>query len=269
MADLLLHSMAEFACIILPSLEIAGAKRIVEVGSEYGTMTERLIEFTRKRNGELISIDPTPSPHADELFQQSNHSRLIKDLSLNVLGGLEAGAYLIDGDHNYYTVYNELTLSWEKSRKDGRHYLAFFHDVGWPWGKRDLYYDPERIPEEYRQPYAWDKGVTLDNPGVIDGGFRGEGAWAVALREGGPRNGVLTAIDDFVTGKTEHFLWAHIPAVFGLGILYDRTALWVTTLTQFLFPYHESPLLARLERNRLECYLKVIEWQDMHNEGHV
>ena len=27
------------------------------------------------------------------------------------------------------------------------------HDVGWPYGRRDLYYAPEQIPEEFRQPY--------------------------------------------------------------------------------------------------------------------
>ena len=30
-----------------------------------------------------------------------------------------------------------------------------------------------------------------------------------------------------------------------------------------------NPLLARLERNRLECYLKVIEWQDRYYEGTI
>jgi tRNA A22 N-methylase len=76
MADLLLHSMAEFTCIILPSLEIAGAKRIVEIGSEYGEMTEKLIEYTGKQGGELISIDPSPLPQAEKLFKQHPHARL-------------------------------------------------------------------------------------------------------------------------------------------------------------------------------------------------
>jgi hypothetical protein len=269
MADLLLHSMAEFTCIILPSLEIAGAKQIVEIGSEYGEMTEKLIEYTGKQGGELISIDPSPLPQAEKLFKQHPHARLIQDMSLNVLGEFDADAYLVDGDHNYYTVYNELVLSWGKVQKEEKHYLGFFHDVGWPCGKRDIYYNPDRIPGDFLQPYAWDKGVTLDNPGVIDGGFRGEGVWAVALNEGGPRNGILTAIDDFVMDKTDHFLWAYIPVVFGLGILYDRHAPWVAQLTRFLFPFHDNSLLSRLERNRLECYLKVIEWQDRYHEENI
>ena len=32
--------------------------------------------------------------------------------------------------------------------------VLILHDVCWPYGRRDLYYVPERIPEEFRQPYA-------------------------------------------------------------------------------------------------------------------
>ena len=38
--------------------------------------------------------------------------------------------------------------------------VCFLHDVGWPYGRRDLYYAPERIPEEFRQPWA-QKGLRL------------------------------------------------------------------------------------------------------------
>ncbi len=31
--------------------------------------------------------------------------------------------------------------------------VLILHDVGWPYGRRDLYYTPETIPEEFRQPY--------------------------------------------------------------------------------------------------------------------
>jgi hypothetical protein len=53
-----------------------------------------------------------------------------------------------------------------------------------------------------------------------------------------------------------------VPAVFGLGVLYDRHAPWTPALNEFLAPWHQNSLLATLERNRLECYLRVIEWQD-------
>ena len=64
-------------------------------------------------------------------------------------------AALIDGDHNWYTVYNELQLLAEVAREAGAPLpVLIMHDVGWPYGRRDLYYAPEQIPEEFRQPYA-------------------------------------------------------------------------------------------------------------------
>lgn len=262
MSDLLIHSMSEFAGILLPALEIAGARHVVEVGAEHGTMTRLLLDHVETQEGTLTSIDTDPPPHAEALFQGRPCGRLVRSPSLDVLPALAADAYLVDGDHNYFTVLHESRHIWEQSRRHGRPFLVFYHDVGWPCARRDLYYAPERIPERFRHPHSWDHGVTLDEPGVVPGGFRGEGRWAAALREGGPGNGVLTAIEDFVLGKEEHLLWAMIPAVFGLGILFESRAPWTEAMRAHLLPYHENPLLARLERNRLECYLRVIEWQD-------
>lgn len=269
MPELLIHSMAEFRDILLPALRITGARRIVEVGAEYGTMTEALIAHTGEAGGTLVSIDPKPSPQAEALFDAHAHARLIRGLSLETLAGLDADAYLIDGDHNWYTVLNECRLVWENCERAKLPFLAFFHDVGWPCARRDLYYAPERIPAEARQPYSWERGMTLGEPGTIDGGFRGAGQFATALREGGPRNGVLTAIEDFIEGKEERLLWARIPAVFGLGILFDRDAPWTQELASFLLPYHDHPLLATLEQNRLANYLRVIELQDEKERARV
>lgn len=268
MPDLLIHSMAEFADIIVPALKIAKAKTIAEIGIESGTMTQRLLEYTSAEGGELISIDPLPSERAQELFEQSDHARLIEDVSLNALSSFVADAYLVDGDHNYYTVLNESRLIWEQVRKAGKHFLVFYHDVAWPCARRDQYCDPTRIPPDFLQPHVWDKGLTLDNPGVVDGGFRGDGRWACAAQDGGPRNGVLTALEDFVEGKGD-LCWVVIPAVFGLGILFDRRAPWTEELAQLLLPYHMNPLIARLERNRLDCYLGVLAWQDQVSEATV
>ncbi|MBD3160979.1 MAG: class I SAM-dependent methyltransferase [Candidatus Eisenbacteria bacterium] len=266
MADMLIHSMAEHAGILLPALRISGAKEIVEIGSEYGTMTRLLLEWTRSRDGRLIAVDPSPSREAEDLFASEPNAELVRARSLDVLDGIDADAYLVDGDHNYYTVLNESTKIWERTRTNGRPFLVFYHDVSWPWGRRDLYYDPPSIPAEHRHSHTWDRGVTLDDPGTIDGGFRGMGSWACALQEGGPRNGVLTAIEDFLVGKEEELGWICVPAVFGLGALFSLQAPWLREMAAHLLPYHQNPLLERLERNRLECYLNVIAWQDRWNE---
>lgn len=265
MADLLLHSLAEHRETILGTLGIAGARRIVEIGTEDGHMTRALLEHVDACDGELVCVDPSPSAEAEALLASHPRARLERGRSLEVLPRLAAAdAYLVDGDHNWHTVRNESEIVWARTRAAGRPFLALYHDVGWPWARRDLYYDPAGIPPAFRQPHTFDHGVAPDEPGVVAGGFRGEGRWACALTEGGPRNGVLTAIEDFVAGREERFRWALVPAVFGLGVLFESDAPWADALTRGLLPLHLHPLLDRLERNRIELYLRVLDWQDRH-----
>src|SRR5206468_8132621 len=118
-----------------------------------------------------------------ELVQKTSHEAL-RDLEL-------PDAVIIDGDHNYYTVSEELRLIDE--RAPGREIpLLMFHDIGWPHGRRDAYWNPETIPEEQRQPAVKRGFIFPGEPGVVD---RGMPMYSTAKREGGPRNGVLTAIE--------------------------------------------------------------------------
>jgi hypothetical protein len=175
-------------------------------------------------------------------------------------------AWFVDGDHNYYTVFNELRAIDDIQRRAGKPILAFLHDVSWPCARRDFYYAPERIPAGWRHPHSFDHGVRLgDDAPALGRGFRGENQFAVALPNGGERNGVLTAVEDFLASADSEqrpLYYVHVPAVFGLGVIFDAGADWSSALAEFLLPYHANPLIARLEENRLRNYLEVIEWQD-------
>jgi hypothetical protein len=267
MQDLLIHSMLELEPLIAPALDACAAQRIVEVGAEHGGMSARLAEFTRARNGELVSIDPAPSKaFCDWLADTSG----VRHIALPSLGVLEQqrdiDAWFVDGDHNWHTVFHELKAIRSASARDGKPLLVFLHDVSWPCARRDCYYQPARIPSEHLQRHRFDAGVTLDSHGLLTNrGFRGNGQFAWAEFEGGPRNGVLTAIEDFVAQEIEQgqtLGWACIPAVFGLGVLFDLEASWANELADLLAPWHKNPLLMSLEENRLRNYLAVIEWQD-------
>jgi hypothetical protein len=267
MSDLLIHSMAEFGDLILHLLDLADAQTVVEIGAEFGGMTQPLADYCERRRGALIAIDPAPAPEFTAWVTGRPHVRHIARPSLDVIGDLaDIDAWVIDGDHNYYTVFHELCLADRSAGRDGRPLLAVLHDVGWPCARRDMYYAPDRIPCEFRQPCSHDAGVTLDDPGYrLHRGFRGAGQFAWALQAGGARNGVLTAIEDFChQAETDgrRLLYAHIPAVFGLGVLFDAAAPWADAMADAVLPYHDNMLLARLERNRLRNYLTVLDWQD-------
>lgn len=263
---LLIHSLAEFSSVTLPVLAAAGARSVCEIGAEHGGNSSVVGDWLRSRGGTLVSIDPAPgAAFLEWVTRNADVARHLPATSLEVIETVGAhDAWFVDGDHNWYTVFNELSLIHRVQRAARRPLLVFLHDVGWPCARRDLYYAPQRVPEAFRQPHSFELGVVPGARAAIDGGFRGCGAFAVALQEGGPRNGVLTAIEDFAAGVGEPLMWAQVPGVFGLGVLFDSDHPAADAMAQLLAPLHEHPLLARLEANRLANYLKVIEWQDRH-----
>ena len=267
MSELLIHSMSEFSSLIMPCLEEAKVVSISEIGSEFGGMSRTLADYCAAHDGTLTCIDPEPAEGFAQWAQGEAHVDHRALPSLEALGGCSAAdAWFVDGDHNYYTVFHELTAIDALQSAAGKPLLAFLHDVSWPCARRDFYYAPERIPAAWRHPHSYEAGVNLDFGGAFDNqGLRGMGNFAVALEAGGERNGVLTAVEDFLKdADTEErpLYYVHVPAVLGLGIVFDANAPWAGALAEFLLPYHANPLIARLEENRLRNYLEVIAWQD-------
>ncbi|NNE74448.1 MAG: class I SAM-dependent methyltransferase [Acidimicrobiales bacterium] len=204
--------------VVSPLVLASKAKRIVEIGALRGETTALMLE-SLGADAELHVIDPVPefdpAEHEAEFPGQYIFHRA---LSLDVLP--TAGAFdvaLIDGDHNWYTVYNELKQLAAGARQAEQPLpLLVMHDVGWPYGRRDLYYAPEQIPEEFRQPYAV-KGMAPNRKKLLDEGGMNT-TLANAALEGGERNGVRTALDDFVAEHDRPIRQVIIPLYYGLAI---------------------------------------------------
>jgi hypothetical protein len=204
-------------------------------------------------------IDPAPSSQSVAFFAHSE-SELYAGNSLQVLPALPgADAYIVDGDHNHYTVFHELRMIAAKRPAEGLFPLILLHDVGWPCGRRDFYQAPDALPSGSRHRYSFHLGARVDSRLAINGGLRGDGDYAIAMTEGGPGNGVLTAIEDFLS-EFPHLFYAEIPCFFGLGIIADP--IQARRLKPLLSSHADNPLLARLERSRLDLYLQVLRLQD-------
>ena len=257
---LLLHSLSELREIWRPLLEAAGIRSVTEIGSESGVTSRLLTEILHGAGGgELTIVEPDACdvPAPDDVT-----CTLVRGFSPDALKGLpDADAYLLDGDHNYWTITQELAAIAAAAQDRPAFPLLLLNDVSWPWARRDLYYAPGRLPAEAVHPYSYDLGVVPGKPDLQPSGFRGEGNWACALTEGGPRNGVLTGVEDFLADHPE-LEYFHVAPVFGLGVILDRGAPWADRLRELLAPYAGSPFLARLERNRTELYVRLIEQQD-------
>ncbi|HZM04146.1 MAG TPA: class I SAM-dependent methyltransferase [Candidatus Saccharimonadales bacterium] len=258
--NLYLYSLSTFRELIVEALRVAGASRIVEVGSEYGKFTETLCAYAQSVGGKLTSIDPYPQAAAMEFVaahQGQPYFEFIQKTSHAALADLpQADAYVVDGDPNYFTVLGELELI-HKSR-GAAPWLVFQHNVCWPCARRDMYYQPDKIPIDHRQPHSAAKGLILDHPAMVELGMRTDGKIAWALQEGGPANGVRTAIEDFLARHPELRLDV-VPGVLGLGIIYSRKAEWAEKMTALLEPLAGNPLIERMERNRWQLQMRVCE----------
>lgn len=233
--------------VIQPLVEAADARRIVEIGALKGENTIQMISDLPTA-AELHVIDPAPAFGAEfERLESNARFVLHRDLSLTVLPHLgQIDVALVDGDHNWYTVYHELRLLHDRLAKQGRWPpIVLLHDVLWPHGRRDQYYDVSTIPEEYRKPYREYEvdGVTVCN----------------AVEEGGQRNGVMCALRDFLADHDGQYRVVLLPIYFGLAIVVDKQRLAETpTLSEFL-----DWLESAKGRFRLLCLAEQIRVREM------
>lgn len=243
-------SLAHMAELMLGTLDAAGARSVGEVGAFAGDLTRVLVDWAGERDGRVVAIDPVPQPALVALADARPELELVRETSLEALPRIELpDAMVIDGDHNYFTVAEELRLIGE--RAPGTELpLLLFHDVSWPHARRDDYYAPELIPEDARHPVAGGRGgIHPGEPGLIEGG--GLPYPRSAAHEGGARNGVLTAIEDFVAARDGVRLVV-VPAFFGFGAAWHTGAPWSDDVAALLDPWDRHPILERLEANRVE-----------------
>jgi Methyltransferase domain len=242
-------SLLHNAEILLGCLDAVQARSVAEVGAFMGELTRLLMLWSDTVKGNVVAIDPLPHRDLEQLERERDDLQLIRETSIEALAHIPlTDAIILDGDHNYYTLSEELRIIWQRVCDEPRQLpLLLLHDVGFPHGRRDDYYVPERIPAEHRQPIAPGRSVYPDEEGTQ---YSGLPYRYPAAHEGGPRNGVLTAAEDFVAEHDDLHL-AVVPAFFGLGVMWDRSSPHADALTQVVGAWDRNPLLQRLERNRV------------------
>jgi Methyltransferase domain len=252
-------SLLNDAELLIACLDAARARSVVEVGAYAGDLTGLLLQWAARGEARVWAIDPSPQKELVALDEQRPELELVRATSHEALRTIPLpDAAIIDGDHNYYTVSEELRIIGERLQ-GARLPLLLFHDVCWPHARRDDYFAPDEIPAEHRQPTAEGGGLFPGEPGVRSGGLPYR--WPAA-REGGPRNGVLTAIEDFVSAR-EGLRLAVVPVFFGFGAVWHPDAAWSAELERVLQPLDRNPVLERLEANRIHhlalAYTRQVE----------
>lgn len=205
---------------IAPTVRRKGWKSLCEVGACRGETSDELLRLPIDR---YVIVDPCLDMDLAAKYVADSRVSVVKLNSLDALGSAvelrdrcSFDCILLDGDHNWYTVINELRLihDHELLRPGG---CIFFHDVAWPYARRDMYYQPESIPAEFLKPYAAKGIIQGQNALAEEAGV--SASLCNAIEEGGPRNGVLTAIEDFLADHPGSYRFCITDFQFGLGIL--------------------------------------------------
>ncbi|MBP9003995.1 MAG: class I SAM-dependent methyltransferase, partial [Candidatus Hydrogenedentes bacterium] len=142
--------------VVWPLFDRIKPRRILEIGAEEGKHTLKMLPWCQRFGAVLHVVEPFPRFNVEECAARyRGHFELIRGFSPEALESLPpVDVALIDGDHNWYTVHAELETLAAKGREVGTlPPVMLLHDVDWPYGRRDLYYDPERIPEAFRHPW--------------------------------------------------------------------------------------------------------------------
>ena len=249
--------------LIRPICDAIRPSVIVEVGCGSGQNTRNILAYCRETGARCHVIDPTPLTSLQQLKPLMNEfGHFHQDASLDALNHVSGDIFLIDGDHNWYTVINELRAIAQNAKEQSRAFpLIFLHDVHWPYGRRDLYYSPDRIPSEFRKPYAR-HGISTRRSELMErGGYNYK--HFNALSEGGTQNGVLTAIEDFVDESGGKFRLYTVPGFHGLGILYAPDDLEPGVRCEIekllTIPDHLLRHLEAMEKERVHFLVEIVE----------
>ncbi len=197
---------------IEPLLGALKPERILQVGAGDGELSARLVAHGLASGAALEIVDPRPPKDLEEgLGATVQRVQPWKPAALT----RHADLVLLDGEPNWWAVFTILGALRRLAAESGAAFpVVLAHHAAWPYARRDMYPTPELVQEAH--PYAY-LGVDPDRPQLVQDGIGAR--FAHAVREGGVRNGVLTALEDFAASATVDLqLWT-FPLLGGLAIL--------------------------------------------------
>jgi predicted nucleic acid-binding Zn-ribbon protein len=250
-----------FASVVAPLIEASRPEAIAEVGVGAGRLTRRLLEAPSAAEAVVHAIDPAPTLDPDLCRAEAARLVVHADRGTAVLGSIgPVDLALLDGDPNWHSTYSELRLLARTARRADREApLVVVHNVHWPFGRRDGYFDPEAIPLPQRREHT-DLGLV---PGRREPGEEGLrlAPWS-AVREFEPRSGVLTAVEDFLAESELDWTLVEVPGFHGAAVLAEarrlqRQPALAAALEQLRSPRFLGGQARRAEAARLEAELEL------------
>ena len=143
-------------------------------------------------------------------LNEDNANNISEHIPLNKLKNIQNyDAIFLNDDANWYTIYNELNIIKNNNEEFP---LVFICNNVFPNQKRDSYRNPKIIPKEFLNEFSDE--FIYNNISLYDGLFH-------AIDENTPKNGVLTAIADFLS-ENDSIALSNIKFIDGITILYHK-----------------------------------------------
>jgi hypothetical protein len=218
-----------FAPVVTAVVDVVRPKTIVAVGNDLGPLADQLRKWAATNAAALI-VSPV---HDVEPF-----------------AGDQGDVYLWSGESNYRAVIGALRAL-EHRVGSTRSPVVVVRHTGWPAGRRDHYAAPEAGDTEPLHASTTRFGVRPGSREPVAGGVPAGAGSAWAIREGGPENGVRTAIEDFVAASNRYEV-RFVPAPPGVGVLFERDAVHADALHACLRRWSDDGVLAATEQWQLE-----------------
>ena len=182
-------------------LNMFKVNNLVISGMPTNETSEQIFKFIGEKNIHYTIIEEN---------KELNNMSFIKENPLNALPTLNNyDAIFLDDDPNWFTTYNELKII--KNSND-EFPLVFICNNIFPHKRRDTYRNPDCIPDEFKNDYS--KTLTYDEINIYDNTYH-------AIEENNSKNGVLTAIEDFLD-ENKSINMMNIKLINGITILYPE-----------------------------------------------
>ena len=176
-------------------------KNVIFIGSFKGI--NQIQEYCNDNNIAYKFIDS----NEDKVDNISEH------ITLNKLNNIQNyDAIFLNDDANWYTIYNELNIIKNNNEEFP---LVFICNNVFPNQRRDSYRNPKIIPKEFLNEFSDE--FIYNNISLYDGLFH-------AINENTPKNGVLTAIADFLS-ENDSIALSNIKFIDGITILYHKNTI--------------------------------------------
>jgi hypothetical protein len=213
-----------FAPVIAPLVEALRPRVVAEIGAGSGRLTRRLLEAVGAAPNLVHAIDPAPALDPELRAAMGGRLQVHEDRSIAVLGTIgPVDLALLDGDPNWHAVHSDLSLlARSAERADRPAPLIVVHNIHWPFGRRDGYYDPAAIPPASLHARS-ELGLVPGRREPSEDGLRLV-PW-VATRDFEPRSGVLTAVESFVADSELEWTTVELPGFNGVAVLAEARLL--------------------------------------------